>query len=797
MFISVFQNETDNEPQSVEVIWPELAQQLSDFVFTSCGASCVGKKCRDKSGAAWSPVEYAEGASRGKANVLNVYALVLDFDDLTDEQIGAVEAALAPYEHVIHSSHSHNPDAGRVRLRAVLPLAKPVAGRQWTRTWERAVAALGLTDIADTSCSDASRLFFCPSAPEGTEPLYHHNPGEMFDAAAHADVPAVVRSRADEPRPAIAEEQVVDLNDITEALRAVSNPRSKELVRSILRGDPLPEGAHDDSLNRFAGVCARAVPLHTPVAAIIEVLKPTLHATPCDESTQHHIDEFVDMLERARKRRVEDETKERNVAEAARQLVAKRRRQPEPQSDDDEDEPAAAPEPVLAYVAPWDKYVYRTGARWRSDRPLSKTAATAYLKTSGAITRALEQFDRETAIGEAIVETRSLPVHPLCVITYGVDCIPGNADLVTVDANGEMVINTWAPPTVEARAGEWPNLRRVIDYLTSSSDGVPDPEGAEWLIHWMAAKVQNPAFTLLTSPVIHGPPGGGKNTIARALMEALGVENCAIIGQESLESDFNAHYATKLFVFADECIPARGIRDLSGKLKAAITGEWLTLNAKGVQQTRVRNRLAWMFASNSDNPISIEPDDRRYSVFSNRVPITDEYRDFLRAFWHPTHANEPSDWFWEEIAAFRHDLETMEFDRMLVRTPHRNEARSQVIEANLSSTDAFAREVEQVGFTNLLELLGGGAVCPMSRQRDKSAPTGYTAHCVFLLYKAWCESRGYRAHTANMLGRRLTAAGWIKRAVPGKVYWPPERATTVQPLTAAEKVAAANVPDHA
>ena len=194
--ISFFPTEQDRIPRSLEITWEQLAAQLSapraspcvghhDGAFdewdgfTKSWSFCLGSKCVHKLGPAWSPAAYQVGTTRGKSNVASVACLVLDLDHMSEEELGRAAHVLEPYRYIAHASHSDRP--GDRCLRVVLELDSPVPGEDWPRFWSTVVAELDLP--VDRSTCDASRIYFLPSRPSGTQFLSDTNEGRKIGVA--------------------------------------------------------------------------------------------------------------------------------------------------------------------------------------------------------------------------------------------------------------------------------------------------------------------------------------------------------------------------------------------------------------------------------------------------------------------------------------------------------------------------------------------------------------------------------------------------------------------------------------
>ncbi len=164
MIIARFQDKRDNAPTSEECSWEQLEALLRTPRTTPCtDATCARKECTHKNGPGWSPVRYVPGTTRGAKNVIEAYALVLDVDDVTTEDLSRYTATIEAkgLRAIVHASHSDTPSARRVRI--VLELAEPVSAARWPAFWRAAVTDLGIP--ADEAAKDISRLYYLPSRP--------------------------------------------------------------------------------------------------------------------------------------------------------------------------------------------------------------------------------------------------------------------------------------------------------------------------------------------------------------------------------------------------------------------------------------------------------------------------------------------------------------------------------------------------------------------------------------------------------------------------------------------------------
>jgi hypothetical protein len=420
---------------------------------------------------------------------------------------------------------------------------------------------------------------------------------------------------------------------------------------------------------------------------------------------------------------------------------------------------------TFAFVIPAERFCYRKQGRWAVNEMVGPAGIRAHLQECG--------WTQEDAVACIKGGTYNS--------VYGAEIEP-NAGALFEDSEGKTYLNTWTPPALKPEPGVYPTIELILARLTNN-----DERGAEWLAHWLALKIQNPAIVPKVAVVFTTRPAGGKGTLAMIMREMLGAENCAVIENGALESRFNSRWARKLFVLADEVLTSESYKDVSNRLKVLIDADTIELEGKGENQISVRNRLAWMFASNDDvAPVVVEDGDRRYSVFSNHDPVTPEWKAMLNACFEADRRT-PTAAFRAEIAAFYHDLLQLEVDRALVATPYENADRQALIEANQPGHRLFFKHVDEMGIDGLLERVQVTGDFTMTRGKHEwdRGPDGVSSQMLYACYVLFCKDVGAKALKSNRFGVAAHKHGWAKyRAADTRLYmYRVRRGSNVVPST--------------
>lgn len=391
----------------------------------------------------------------------------------------------------------------------------------------------------------------------------------------------------------------------------------------------------------------------------------------------------------------------------------------------------------FAYVIPLEKFVYRLGDTWSISTPVGKEGIVNHLIEDGW----------PTAQAVKTVKFREY------LRVYGAEIAP-NKPKIFENAQGRMMLNTWVPPTIQPRPGEYPRLQRVIDWLTCG-----DKQAEKWIKHWMAWKVQNPELVPKIAPVFITKPGGGKGTLASVMMAMLGRSNCAAIKRAELENKFNGRWAGKLFVLADEILSNENLKSVSEVLKILVDSNDIEFESKGKDQRTITNRLAWMFASNdSISPVVLEEGDRRYSVFANTNDVPPEHEMMFKSMFDQNDTRTPTDGFMVEIEAYYAELLETQVDRWFVSRPYQNDARQQLIEANRPAHELFCRYVDEHGVDEFLDAYAKYPPADMPNRTEWDfGAEGVATAVLYRAYADFCKRFGARALRVNKFGVAINA----------------------------------------
>lgn len=155
----------------------------------------------------------------------------------------------------------------------------------------------------------------------------------------------------------------------------------------------------------------------------------------------------------------------------------------------------------------------------------------------------------------------------------------------------------------------------------------------EYVLMMLSKKVKKPSEVTGTSLIIKSIQGCGKDTFFDWFgNDILGNKYYFNnVNTDLLFGHFNSQLANKFLCVLNET-SQKETKDIIEQLKGSITATEITINEKGVKSYKMKNYATFILLTNNDNPIKIDPQDRRYLAFecNNEIANNEEYFRNLR-----------------------------------------------------------------------------------------------------------------------------------------------------------------------
>ncbi len=137
-----------------------------------------------------------------------------------------------------------------------------------------------------------------------------------------------------------------------------------------------------------------------------------------------------------------------------------------------------------------------------------------------------------------------------------------------------------------------------------------DKTKIDYLINWFAHAIQKPEEKPGVAIVMRSGQGYGKGSLMKPFASIFGAHYMHSTNSKDISSNFNAVLENKLMVFFDEAFA--GTNQATDILKGLITESKLRIERKGFDTYFIDNYIRIVMASNRENIIRFEKDERRY-----------------------------------------------------------------------------------------------------------------------------------------------------------------------------------------
>lgn len=167
-------------------------------------------------------------------------------------------------------------------------------------------------------------------------------------------------------------------------------------------------------------------------------------------------------------------------------------------------------------------------------------------------------------------------------------------------------------------------LAHIKDVICCGND-----EYYTYLVKWMAHMVQRPEEKPEVAIILKAGQGTGKGSFVSPLGKIIGAHYAHPQKAEHVVGRFNNLLENCILLFADEFFA--GSKKVTDTLKGMITEKTTTIERKGIDTIEVNSFTRMIMASNHENIVSIEKDERRYFYLevSEHVKQNKEYFDRL------------------------------------------------------------------------------------------------------------------------------------------------------------------------
>jgi len=146
-----------------------------------------------------------------------------------------------------------------------------------------------------------------------------------------------------------------------------------------------------------------------------------------------------------------------------------------------------------------------------------------------------------------------------------------------------------------------------------------------WVCCWLALPLQRPGTKMRTALVLHGRTEGTGKSLMMTIMRRIYGAYAKTITQSQLQTDFNGFMSGLLFCVAEEVVSRQDRAHHQGLLQDMITGDTVNINEKNMPLRSEANFTNFVFQSNNQIPMLLNPRDRRYTVIKIEREHAEDY----------------------------------------------------------------------------------------------------------------------------------------------------------------------------
>lgn len=239
------------------------------------------------------------------------------------------------------------------------------------------------------------------------------------------------------------------------------------------------------------------------------------------------------------------------------------------------------------------------------------------------------------------------------------------------------------------------------------------PQVADYFERWIAQMIQYPAVKS-NCPIFISKEGAGKGTAFYGLSAILGFGKVfeTTTPERDVWGSFNSPMAESFLVNVNELSKQQTI-DCMGVIKGLVTDNALTINTKGVPQYKIKSYHRWIITTNKDDPMPIDPNDRRFWVVrtSDELIGNKEYFKQMHEMLHDKNA----------IASIFNYFNTLAGADQFGDIPKpRTEYHMNLQEGNISIPEQWLKDLATISTEDKIEWLGQQTFQSFNAWKDRT-----------------------------------------------------------------------------
>lgn len=323
---------------------------------------------------------------------------------------------------------------------------------------------------------------------------------------------------------------------------------------------------------------------------------------------------------------------------------------------------------------------------------------------------------------------------------------------IVFEENGSKYFNIYSGPNnignekyniISNSTEKFKSITKVILHLVNY-----DSKAYDYFLMWLAHIIRYPNDKISTAIIFQGTQGTGKGQFFKFVLKPIFEDTIRTINLNDLQkSSSNEWIFGKLLIFAEEIMNNDNKQEIPQVIKTYIGNDEISVQRMHKTGIDMKNYTNWILCSNKPNPIQLEDWDRRYNVFKQLKPIS---QDIINEF--RENANE-------ELNHFISFLYSLKLDKELLLRPIETEARNDLIDLNKDTIETFIDDMTLKGKRTLISGLNS---LNIEIQYDrKPEGTFIPSRVLYDCYTNWADkSKLKNPFTQGRFTQHLKFKGW-------------------------------------
>lgn len=216
--------------------------------------------------------------------------------------------------------------------------------------------------------------------------------------------------------------------------------------------------------------------------------------------------------------------------------------------------------------------------------------------------------------------------HRQCLVVHDFEYDPSSPkDIYIENEDGVRFVNTYRKSYAKADPSQADAAAKLL--MEHLENLILEEEYRVTLLDYIAYNVQSPGCKIRWCPLIQGAEGCGKTLMARLLEAVLGVDNVALVNNDSIRSQWNDWaFGHQMIVIPEAYVSGKGRMDTMNRLKDLVTDDRISINQRNRSTRTVINRSNYIMFTNHHDALILMNGSRRYFIIKSPLQTEEQVK---------------------------------------------------------------------------------------------------------------------------------------------------------------------------